>query len=92
MISTNRQLTVNLMDLCSVNLSPIPIYGIAYINSLDHIVQHMNKETQHNNQECPCENCYNVWINPHTACTFQDSADLFTDTELQKKKTIALDH
>lgn len=69
------------MNFLFINLASVSVYGIAYVNSVDHIVQHMDKEHQHHKQQHPWKNSYKVWVNPKIASTLQDG------THLHKQKS-----
>lgn len=40
---TDGEMNVNFMNFLFTHLSPVPVYGIAHIHSIDNIVQNMHK-------------------------------------------------
>lgn len=57
MIPTERELYINLMHILLVHFALVPIDGVAHIDGVDDIIQHMHKVTQHDHEKKPCKCC-----------------------------------
>lgn len=55
------------MNVLFTNFPSVPIYGVADVHSVNHIVQYMDKETQYQDQQHPCQRSHKVRINPKIA-------------------------
>lgn len=55
------------MDVLFTNFPSVPIYGVAHVHSVNHIIQHMDKETQYQDQQHPGQCSHKVRIDPKIA-------------------------
>ena len=51
MVSTDWKVNINLMNFLFANFSSVSVYGVTDVDSVDHIIKHMNKEPQHQDQQ-----------------------------------------
>lgn len=62
MASADRKVNVHLVDVLFIYLSPVPVNGVAYVNSVYNVVQNVNEEAQYDNQQDPRHHSNKVCI------------------------------
>lgn len=53
MVSANGKVNINLMNFLFTNFSSVSVNGVADVDGVDHIIQHMNKVPQHQDKQQP---------------------------------------
>lgn len=76
MTSTDREVDVNLVHILFIDLSPVPVYGVAHVHRLYDVVQHVYEEAQNHDQQYPGHYSHEICIVSQMDNGFQKNAYL----------------